>query len=373
MSAPNLAAWSAILAASSRPRIVLEARVVVDPLGVEQLAAGHAALQHDRVQHAATGVQRGAHPGRPRADDDQVVLLAAAHTAPPRIAVVVPALRPPGGATGRYPAPTIERAAGFPGRPGAAGSRPRGSRTRCPRPRPPRPGPAPGLRDEPVARQHRRHVEHADAEHPVPAHEERGPGRRVPSRSSRAVSSLHRVAHLPGPRRPGDRADGGLDAVGGTEPVGEGDVAGAVGRGGVVGGADRRGERPLLDRAAGPAGLGRGAPATRTSDAASAARARWRRRPSPARAGRASRRRTHPIRPRTSSRSCAAPISAANRQRRVPVHHQQAAVAGLAALPRADHLPGVEGAVAAAADDRDVAQLDPIGGVVRHPRSALRR
>ena len=46
---------------------------VVKLLGVEQLATRDAALEHDGLEHGAAGIERGAHPRRPCADDDDVV------------------------------------------------------------------------------------------------------------------------------------------------------------------------------------------------------------------------------------------------------------------------------------------------------------
>ena len=57
------------------PEHVLEAGIVLDHFGVEQLAARKSALEHDRLQHGASGVHAGAHAGRSRADDDDVVLI----------------------------------------------------------------------------------------------------------------------------------------------------------------------------------------------------------------------------------------------------------------------------------------------------------
>src|SRR6266550_2919836 len=51
----------------------LEADVVFDQIGVEQLPARRAALDRDRVEHATAGVERGAQPGRAGAYDDHVV------------------------------------------------------------------------------------------------------------------------------------------------------------------------------------------------------------------------------------------------------------------------------------------------------------
>ena len=66
------------------PEHVLEARIVVDPLGVEQFATGHAALQQHRLEHAAAGVHGGAEPRGPAADDDQLELLDVPHPVPRR-------------------------------------------------------------------------------------------------------------------------------------------------------------------------------------------------------------------------------------------------------------------------------------------------
>src|SRR5205814_621820 len=53
----------------------LEARIILDELGVQQLTAGEATLQHRCLQHRATGIHRGAHPGRTRANDDDVEMV----------------------------------------------------------------------------------------------------------------------------------------------------------------------------------------------------------------------------------------------------------------------------------------------------------
>ena len=50
----------------------LEAGVVLDQLGVEELAAGHPLLEHHGAQHRAAGVEGAGEPRRARADDDQI-------------------------------------------------------------------------------------------------------------------------------------------------------------------------------------------------------------------------------------------------------------------------------------------------------------
>ena len=57
------------------PEDRLEAGIVLDQLGVQQLAARKAALEHDGFEHRAAGIHAGAHPRRARADDDDVVLI----------------------------------------------------------------------------------------------------------------------------------------------------------------------------------------------------------------------------------------------------------------------------------------------------------
>ena len=61
---------------------VLEPGIVVDPLGVQQLAAGHAPLQQNGPEHPPAGIHGGAESGRPAADDDQLELLGATHPIP---------------------------------------------------------------------------------------------------------------------------------------------------------------------------------------------------------------------------------------------------------------------------------------------------
>ena len=56
-----------------RPSDVIEARVILDRLGVEQLAARGAALEHHGFDPRSPGVQGGGQAGRPCADDDDVV------------------------------------------------------------------------------------------------------------------------------------------------------------------------------------------------------------------------------------------------------------------------------------------------------------
>jgi hypothetical protein len=58
---------------------VLEARVVLDHLRVEQLSSRRAALQHHCPQHGAPRVQRRRHAGRPCTDDDDFVLELVGH------------------------------------------------------------------------------------------------------------------------------------------------------------------------------------------------------------------------------------------------------------------------------------------------------
>src|SRR2546427_555609 len=57
-----------------RPGDVIEPRVVLDRLGVEQLAARSAALEHHGFDPRSSGVQGGGQAGRPSADDDHIVV-----------------------------------------------------------------------------------------------------------------------------------------------------------------------------------------------------------------------------------------------------------------------------------------------------------
>jgi hypothetical protein len=54
---------------------MLEAGVVLDRFGVEQLAAGHATFQHNRVKHRTPGVHRGGQAGRTGPYDHNIVLV----------------------------------------------------------------------------------------------------------------------------------------------------------------------------------------------------------------------------------------------------------------------------------------------------------
>src|SRR5213076_532046 len=54
----------------------------------------------------------------------------------------------------------------------------------------------------------------------VRAHEQGRPMHRLARRPQPLRQTAHGVPHLPRPRAPDGRADGGLDAVGGTDPVG---------------------------------------------------------------------------------------------------------------------------------------------------------
>jgi hypothetical protein len=53
---------------------MLEARIIFDDFGIQKLAAWKSALEHDRIKHRASGIHAGAHAGRARTDDDNVVL-----------------------------------------------------------------------------------------------------------------------------------------------------------------------------------------------------------------------------------------------------------------------------------------------------------
>src|SRR5438876_11407806 len=66
------------------------------------------------------------------------------------------------------------------------------------------------------------------------AHEQGRPVHRLASRSQPIRPSTNRVAHLPGPPTSNSRTDGRLDAVRGTDPVGERDIPGTIGSGAVV-------------------------------------------------------------------------------------------------------------------------------------------
>ena len=106
----------------------LEAGVVFDQVGVEQLAARRAALERHGLEHAAARVHRRAHAGRSRADDDDVVLLGLRH--PLAIPVAGDHPPPPGPASSdRGTAPFRIRRRGAAGRPTSGAPR------RPPRPR----------------------------------------------------------------------------------------------------------------------------------------------------------------------------------------------------------------------------------------------
>ena len=57
-------------------------RPVFELLGVEQLAAGIAALQHDRLQHRPPCIHRSGHASRPCSDDYQIVFVILRHVTP---------------------------------------------------------------------------------------------------------------------------------------------------------------------------------------------------------------------------------------------------------------------------------------------------
>src|SRR2546425_902346 len=96
------------------------------------------------------------------------------------------------------------------------------------------------------------HGEAADAEHVVTAHEQGRTMHRLARRPQPLRQTAHGVPHLPRPRAPDGRADGGLDAVGGTDPVGERDIPSAVGSRAVVRGPRLPRHGSDVDRAAGP-------------------------------------------------------------------------------------------------------------------------
>ena len=58
---------------------VLEPRVVLDDLGIQELTAGKASLQYDRFEHGAAGIERGTHSSRSRADDHNIVCERVSH------------------------------------------------------------------------------------------------------------------------------------------------------------------------------------------------------------------------------------------------------------------------------------------------------
>src|SRR5207245_6457137 len=99
------------------------------------------------------------------------------------------------------------------------------TRLRAP-PRPP---------NDAITREHGGDGERPQPEHVTPAHEQRRPEHRPPQGTQPSRQGGDRLAHFPGPRGADRRTDGGLDAVRGAEPVGEGDVARVVGRRAVVG------------------------------------------------------------------------------------------------------------------------------------------
>ena len=185
---------------------VLEPGVVVDPLGIEQLAPGHTPLQHDGVEHAPAGIHRGADPCRPRPNDDQIVYFASAHAAPP-----VP--------TG-FGCPNIERA-GVPAcSPGAGqgaqveqAGRPMASRHRPDHhvhaPPPPRPPPPGGRRPEPRPRRTSRPRRPGGGRRraPGPPWAPTGPA----GRSARSIASL--ISQVRGARVTGQMA-GSMQWVG---------------------------------------------------------------------------------------------------------------------------------------------------------------
>src|SRR5258708_28431540 len=56
-----------------------DAGIALDPTGVEQPTARRAALERPSLEHAAARVHRGAHAGRSRPNDDDVVLVGFRH------------------------------------------------------------------------------------------------------------------------------------------------------------------------------------------------------------------------------------------------------------------------------------------------------
>src|SRR6185437_446121 len=57
----------------------LESGVVLDQLGIEELAAGKAALEDDGLEHGSAGVHAGAHSCRARSDNHDVVGVSRSH------------------------------------------------------------------------------------------------------------------------------------------------------------------------------------------------------------------------------------------------------------------------------------------------------
>ena len=74
ISAPSRRACFSARPASSSPDTPSEAEVVLDPRGGARLAAGRLALDHEQVEALGGAVHGGREAGRPRTDDDGVVL-----------------------------------------------------------------------------------------------------------------------------------------------------------------------------------------------------------------------------------------------------------------------------------------------------------
>ncbi len=250
--------------------------------------------------------------------------------------------------------------------PDATGSRPRDTRRSSPPGRPPRRPPRPG--DEGITCPDRGHVEHPDSVHPMPAHEQRRPRRAEPGR--RAVPSP--------PTFPTFAARGSRDRS--PARCSEWDRAN---RQTTRSGCHRDGERRTAfpdrgrEAATRPARPGHRARARRTSH--SYMRCGMRGDGTIASGGPTSRRPGEVVveegapflhhEPAASRRDPARWRPALG----IPIDHDEPPPAGLAPLPGSDQLAGVKRAVASAAHDDGVAELDAIGCVVRHrPREPPR-
>jgi hypothetical protein len=59
---------------------VLKTRVVIDPLGIQELTARHTSLNEDGSEQATSRVKGGTKPGGSRAYDDKVQFVPVVHT-----------------------------------------------------------------------------------------------------------------------------------------------------------------------------------------------------------------------------------------------------------------------------------------------------
>src|SRR5947207_11590654 len=214
-----------------------------------------------------------------------------------------------------------------------------------------------------VALQHGVHRERADAEDVVPAHLRRGTQPGLSGRRAPGPLVPPGVAPFPAARGPDGRADHGLDAVRRTDPIGERDVARAVGRRPVVGSPEGAGHGRHRDGPPRPALAGPG--------------------PHPfEHEVRHERRREDVVlglvgsRPRGAAQrggEVGAPVAGheppigrfaqlrASPAPWIPVHHHDAPIVGPAPRFCLRELAGVERAVAATADHHDVAHGDHAG------------